>query len=88
MQTIFGTPARRVWPDFLASDFGLLEIGFVLHNSLIISYVIIRRLYFFGRIAPDRKASELTSGVNSGVLRIAWYIVHSSWFMVHWPSTN
>ena len=38
------------------------------------------------RGAPDRKASELTSGVNSGqggefVFRIEWFTVYCSWFI-------
>jgi len=51
-----------------------------------ISYVVCRILrlhseqvsYLVFRIAPDRKASELTSGVNSGVLCGTLFIVNGS----------
>ena len=56
------------------------KIGFVLHNSLINSYVIFRRLYFVGRLRSSfrlRKACFVpfigVTGYQAVIIRVSGY---------------
>ena len=55
--------------------FSVLDIGFVLHNSLINSYEIFRIAYRVQKRTAGSPSTPLK--VNSGVLCISWFIVHN-----------